>query len=266
MLFACLPFLVTAGYLEINKMYKLYSVDSLVSYLRNNGKSQKERRSDLRAMKRIAMRYPQNFNAIMSKRGGTILHCCVDFRNAEMVPVVARFVNVNARYVYSIFVVSIFKNHVTSHHVAYLQHDALFCGVFSDMYGRTALSQARRIHRNSSDDVEKRVLEDLIAALHRAGSLRNRQMRWYSKFWQYLGMTASYFTAAFYVLMEKLILFGVYVVSTERADILHLLFLLYFLVFLVLGWRAHKYWYLLVAYNGFAISIRYALSVKVPMV
>eukprot|EP01083_Nonionella_stella_P231958 818713_1 len=222
MFVACIPFIVTSGYLKIQTLYRLISCERIVSYL-----TAKNRSKYVREMKRIAEKYPQNFAAIMSKRGGTILHCCVDFRNVDMIPIVAPFVNVNAR----------------------------------DMYGRSALSQARRIYKHSQDPREKHQMTEIIGALWKAGCLRKKHMRWYSMLYQYIWMAGNYIAAAFYVMIEKLILLGVYVISTERADILHFLFLLFFLVFLWLGPLAHKYWRTLVLYNGFAVTLRYVFIV-----
>eukprot|EP01084_Bolivina_argentea_P121942 216110_1 len=228
--FACVPFLITAGYMEMihdKETYRLINCKEIISYIETEKKSKQKRRKNMREIKKIAGKYPRNFQSILSKRGGTILHTCVDKRNAEIIPIIAPFIDVNAR----------------------------------DMYGRTALSQARLIHRCSTNKQEIDEMNDIIAALWRVGCKRNKQMKWYSKFWQYLVMTGNYLAAAFYVMIEKIILFGVYVISTERADILHLIFLLYFLMFLVLGPLAHRYWWTLVLYNGIAVTLRYIFNV-----
>ncbi|ETO18380.1 hypothetical protein RFI_18885 [Reticulomyxa filosa] len=66
--------------------------------------------------------------------------------------------------------------------------------------------------------------------------------------------------SGFFAVSDKAVLMLVFIVSMEHTDLLHFVYILFFVVFVTSNKMAKKYWGLLVVYNGVVILTRYIVE------
>ena len=138
-----------------------------------------------------------------------------------------------------------------------------------DMYGRTALKNARlrkkvaetTVDDNIARENEIALMTDIIRVLQMNGAKGRRDMTCLERLKQYTVVLFAFISAILYLLYEKIVLLGVYVVSTERADIQHFIYLIFFLIFIVGPNKCRKYWWLFTLYSGLQITVRYIANI-----